>query len=252
MRTPTSSSCTSPSTNPATTPGGDRHEDRSAVTELGTVGRTTERPTVPMASEPSPHRSRGKLASALARVRILAPLRRRNFGLLWAGMTVSLVGDGIYAIAVVWEALRLSNSATSVSLVGVAWTVPTLACLLFSGILTDRFDRRRLMLCASLVQAGAVGIIGVLDVTGHLQPWALLGLIVVYGTAEAFFLPAFEALVPMLVTSSELAQASALDQAVRPLTMRLIGPALGGLLIAMAGTAAGFLLDAGTFFVSAA
>ncbi|HLY50074.1 MAG TPA: MFS transporter [Solirubrobacteraceae bacterium] len=222
------------------------------MTELGTVGRTTERPTVPMASEPSPHRSRGKLASALARVRILAPLRRRNFGLLWAGMTVSLVGDGIYAIAVVWEALRLSNSATSVSLVGVAWTVPTLACLLFSGILTDRFDRRRLMLCASLVQAGAVGIIGVLDVTGHLQPWALLGLIVVYGTAEAFFLPAFEALVPMLVTSSELAQASALDQAVRPLTMRLIGPALGGLLIAMAGTAAGFLLDAGTFFVSAA
>jgi MFS family permease len=222
------------------------------VTELRTVGRTTQRPTVLMASETIPRPSPGNLAGVLARVRILSPLRRRNFGLLWAGMTVSLIGDGIYAIAVVWEALRLSNSATSVSLVGVAWTVPTVGCLLFSGILTDRFDRRRLMLWASLAQALAVGMIGLLDATGDLHLWALLCLVVVYGTAEAFFLPAFEALVPMLVTSSELAQASALDQAVRPLAMRLVGPALGGLLIALTGTAAGFLLDAGTFFVSAA
>ncbi len=186
-----------------------------------------------------------------ARLRILTPLRRRNFALLWAGMGVSLIGDGIYAITVVWEALRLSNRVLSVSLVGVAWTIPTVGFLLLGGALSDRIDRRRLMVWASLGQAATVGTIGVLVMLGDLHVWSLLCLVAVYGTAEAFFLPAFEAVIPMLVSGEELGQASALDQVVRPLALRLVGPAVGGLVISIAGTASGFLLDGATFLFSA-
>jgi MFS family permease len=195
--------------------------------------------------------SRSQLAAVLGRIQLLTPLKRRDFALLWAGMTVSLLGDGIYFVAVAWEALRLSTTALSVSLVGVAWTVPTVAFLLLGGTLSDRIERRRLLVWATLIQALAIGTIGVRDVSGAINLWILLGLVAVYGAGQAFFLPAFEALVPMLVEPDELARASALDQFVRPLSIQLIGPAVGGVLVALAGTGPAFLLDAATFLFCA-
>jgi MFS family permease len=190
--------------------------------------------------------------SRLACLRILIPLRRRDFALLWSGMAVSLIGDGIYTIAIVWQALRLSNTAMAISLVGVAWTLPTVGFLILGGAVSDRIDRRRLMLWASLAQALAVATIGALAAAGGLEMWTLLCLVAAYGIAEAFFLPAFEALIPMLVAPAELPQASALDQVVRPLALRLLGPALGGLVITVSGTSTAFLLDAATFLAGAA
>jgi DHA3 family tetracycline resistance protein-like MFS transporter len=103
---------------------------------------------------------------------------------------------------------------------------------------------------ATLTQAAAIGAIGGFDSGGLLHFWALLSLVGIYGTAQAFFLPAFEALVPMLVEPGELAQASALDQLVRPLSIQLIGPAIGGILVAVAGTGPAFLVDAVSFLVA--
>jgi len=183
---------------------------------------------------------------------MLTPLRNRNFALLWAGMTVSLLGDGIYFVAVIWETLRLSDTAMAVSLVGLAWTLPMVGFLLLGGTLSDRVERRRVLLWASLVQALAIGAIGILETTAAIQLWSLLLLVALYGAAQAFFLPAFEAVIPMLVSPDQLAEASALDQFVRPLSFQLVGPALGGVLIAVAGTGAAFLLDAGTFVVAVA
>lgn len=189
--------------------------------------------------------------SGRPRVRILAPLRRRNFALLWAGMTVSLFGDGIYFVAIAWEALRLSNTTVALSLVGVAWMLPTIAFLLVGGVLSDRVDRRTLMLWASLIQALAIGAIGVLVTTHLIALWSLLLLVAAYGAADAFFLPAFEAIVPAILESRDLTHASALDQFVRQLSLQLAGPAIGGILIAISGTGTAFLLDAGTFMFAA-
>jgi MFS family permease len=125
------------------------------------------------------------------------------------------------------------------------------AFLLVGGSLSDRVERRRLLLWATVVQALAIGAIGLLDVGGAIDLWVLLGLVAVYGAGQAFFLPAFEAVVPMLVEPDELARASALDQFVRPLSIQLIGPAVGGVLVALAGTGPAFLLDAGTFLFCA-
>ncbi len=223
------------------------------MTKLGTVGGSSRRPTVQktLGRGRRKRASRSQLLAALGRVHILTPLRGRDFALLWAGMTVSLIGDGIYFVAIAWEALRLSNTAMAISLVGVAWTLPTVGFLLLGGTLSDRIERRRLLIWASLIQALAIGAIALLDLGGTIHLWMLLGLVAVYGAAEALFLPAFEALVPMLVEADELGQASALDQFVRPMAIQLVGPAVGGILIALVGTSPAFLLDAGTFLFCA-
>lgn len=182
---------------------------------------------------------------------MLGPLRNRDFALLWGGMTVSLLGDGIYFVAIAWEALRLSDTTIAISLVGIAWTLPTVIFLLVGGSLSDRMDRRRLMLWTSLVQSLAIGGIGMLVTLGDAQLWAMLLLVAVYGAADAFFLPAFAAIAPTILEPDELTHASALEQFVRPLSLLLAGPAIGGVLIAASGTGVAFLADAATFLLAA-
>jgi DHA3 family tetracycline resistance protein-like MFS transporter len=181
---------------------------------------------------------------------LLTPLRRRDFGLLWTGMAVSLLGDGIYFVAVAWQVYALSNAPTALSVVGVAWTLPTVVFLLFGGAVSDRLERRRVLIAASVTEALAIGLIGVLSVTGQLELWMLLVPVAVYGAAEAFFLPAFEAIVPTLVDRDEYTSAAALDNFMRPLAVQMLGPAIGGILIAVTSPGVAFLADAATFVVA--
>jgi predicted MFS family arabinose efflux permease len=185
------------------------------------------------------------------RVRLLRPLRHRDFALLWAGFTVSLLGDGIYLVAVAWQAYELSNTPTALSIVGVAWTLPTVLLLLGGGVLSDRFDRRLLMIAADVLRALAIGTIAALSIAGALELWHLLALVAVYGAGEALFHPAASAITPSLVPRDELVQANALEHLMRPLALRFVGPAIGGALVAGLGPGSGFAIDAGTFVVSA-
>jgi MFS family permease len=187
-----------------------------------------------------------------SRVKLLAPLRHRDFRLLWTGMCVSLVGDGIFLVAMAWQVYALSNAPTALATVGIAMTLPTIACLLLGGVVSDRFDRRRVILAADVVRGVAVGALAVLAFAGALQLWHLVVLVALYGVGTGFFAPAFDAIVPDLLPSEELAQANSLDQFVRPLAFRLAGPALGGLLVAALGAGSAFALDALSFVASAA
>ena len=92
----------------------------------------------------------------------------------------------------------------------------------------------------------------VLALTGVLELWHMVVLVAVYGAGGAFFGPAFDAITPEVLPADELAQANALDQLVRPIALRLVGPAIGGVLIAVAGTGVAFTLDALSFLASAA
>jgi DHA3 family tetracycline resistance protein-like MFS transporter len=188
----------------------------------------------------------------LSRVGILRPLRVRDFALLWAGAAVSLIGDGVYIVAIAWQVYSLSDSPTALSLVGVAWTLPLGLFVLLGGVVSDRFERRRIMIAADLARAAAAAAIGVLSLTGAIELWHLIALAVVFGTGEAFFGPAFMSLVPQIVPRHLLLQANSLDQFIRPFAFLLVGPALGGWLVASIGPGQAFMLDAGTFLVSAA
>ena len=183
--------------------------------------------------------------------RILRPLRIRDFAFLWAGATVSLMGDGIYVVALAWQVYELSNSPTALSLVGVAWTLPLAAFVLVGGVVTDRVERRRVMIAADLLRVLAAGAIGLLSLTGTVELWHLILLAVVFGTGEAFFGPAFTSIVPQIVPRHLLLEANSLDQFIRPLAFMLIGPALGGWIVAVLGPGEAFLLNAASFAVSA-
>ena len=190
-------------------------------------------------------------AGGASRQGLLAPLRQRDFRLLWTGMCASLLGDGAFIVALAWQVYQLSDAPTAMGVVGVAMTVPTIVFLLIGGALSDRLDRRRLMLAADVARLLAAACLAVLTVTGTLEIWHVALLVAVYGTGQAFFAPAFDAIVPDLVPGDQLAQANALDQLIRPIALRMVGPALGGVLVGVFGAAAVFALDAASFGLSA-
>ena len=179
---------------------------------------------------------------------LLAPLRHRDFRILWTGMTISLIGDGIFLIAIAWESYSLWNAPAALSIVGIGMTIPTIAFLLVGGVVSDRRDRRLVMAWADGLRAVAVAVLAVLVLMGALRFWELVVLVAVYGVGTAFFMPAFEAILPELLPKSDLPAANALDQFVRPIAMRLIGPVAGGALVA-ASAGIAFAIDAASFAV---
>ena len=189
-----------------------------------------------------------------SRARLLAPLRHRDFRLLWSGMCISLLGDGVFMVAMAWQVYALSNAPTALSLVGIAMTVPTIVFLLLGGVVSDRLDRRRIMLSADVAR-GARGrrCSRCCRCTGALELWHVVALVAVYGAGRGVLRPGVRRdRAGACSRPTQLAQANSLDQFVRPIALRLAGPALGGVLIDAVGAGAAFALDAASFLVSAA
>ncbi len=185
------------------------------------------------------------------RKRAAGPLGNRDFRLLFAGRCVSLLGDGAFLVALAWEAYTISDAPTALSLLGIAMTVPLITMLLLGGVISDRFDRRRVMLFADLVRAALLMILAALAASGQLRLWQMMVMVAFYGAAEAFFDPASDAILTDLLPEWQLARANAMEQFARPLALRLAGPALGGVLVGALGSGAAFLLDGATFLASA-
>jgi len=182
---------------------------------------------------------------------IFRPLRDRDFRLLWTGATASLLGDGAFLVALAWQVYAMSGGPTGMSLVGIAMTVPTIAFLLVGGVASDRFERRWLLVGADLLRAVALALLAGLTIGGQVELWHVVVLAALYGTGAAFHAPAFDALVPEILAGERLTQANALDQLMRPLALRLAGPALGGVLVGVAGAGGVFVLDCATFLMAA-
>jgi MFS family permease len=164
-------------------------------------------------------------------------------------MCVSLLGDGVFLVALAWQVYELTDGPTAMGVVGIAMTVPTIVFLLLGGALSDRLNRRHLMLAADGARMLATAALAGLSLTGGLEIWHITALVAVYGTGQAFFAPAFDAIVPDLVPEHQLGQANALDQLVRPIALRMLGPAVGGVLVGAAGAGAAFALDALSFAI---
>src|SRR5262245_20908768 len=115
------------------------------------------------------------------RIGILKPLGVRDFAFLWTGMTVSMIGDGIYLVAIAWQVLQIENRPGALALVGIAWSLPQVALVLASGALADRFDRRVLMIAGDVIRLVAIGTLGILSLNDQLTIPRVLGLVLVYG-----------------------------------------------------------------------
>ena len=178
-------------------------------------------------------------------------LSHRSFALLWGGQTVSRLGDSLYLIALAWWVLEETGSAAAMGTVLIFSTVPELLLLLVGGVAVDRFSRVHLMLASDLLRGAVVGIVAVLAASDLLVLWHLLVASALFGVVRAFFYPAYMAVVPDVLPSAVLPSANAL----RSISLQLagiVGPAIGGFVVAQGGTAVAFGLDALSFVVSAA
>jgi DHA3 family tetracycline resistance protein-like MFS transporter len=183
---------------------------------------------------------------------LLRPLRIRDFRLLAFAAVVSLLGDGFYFVALSWQVYAISNLPSALAVVGLAGALPMVALLLLGGVLSDRYDRRRLMIGADLIRGAAIGVMAILALTGSIELWHIVLLSVAVSAGGAFFNPASTAIVPDLLDDAHLPAANALAGIYRPTVLRLLGPALAGVTVAAFGPGPAFAIDAASFLVTAA
>jgi MFS family permease len=167
-------------------------------------------------------------------------------------MTVSLLGDGIYMVAIAWQVYAISDTPTALAFVGAAYLVPQVLLVLLGGAISDRFERRVVLMLSDVIRGVAIAVLALLSISGRLQLWHVFVLVGVYGAAAAVFVPSFTGIVRDIVPRELLLEANSLGQFVRPFAVRFIGPAVGGVLIGALGTGSAFLADAGSFAFSAA
>jgi MFS family permease len=177
-------------------------------------------------------------------------LRYREFRLLFAGQFVSLLGDGLFVVALSFAVLEETHSDTGLGVVLAAGALPLVAFLLVGGVWADRLPRRGVMLAADLVRMVIQAVLATLVLAGHATLGAFIALYALYGVAMAFFSPASTGLVPETLPSSELPSANGLLGMTRSLTA-VAGGVIGGVLVAAVGAGSAIALDSVSFAVSA-
>ena len=178
---------------------------------------------------------------------IFRALSHRNYRLFFAGQGISLIGTWVQFIAMSWLVYRLSNSVFLLGMTGFLGMIPTFFLAPFAGVLTDRWDRRRILLITQILSMLQALLLAVLDLTGAICVWHLFILILFLGFVNAFDVPARQTFVVEMVERREdLGNAIALNSFLFN-GARLVGPSIGGMLISILGEGVCFLLNGLSF-----
>lgn len=170
-------------------------------------------------------------------------LRHKTFAALWSATLVSNLGGLIQAVAAGWLMTSLSDSRSLVALVQASATLPIVLFSLPSGALADSFDRRMIMLTALVWMLCLSALLSVFAALGLLTPWMLLGFTFLIGCGQALFNPSWQSSMGDIVPKDDLAAAVTLNGMGFNM-MRSVGPAIGGLIVTVAGVATAFALNA--------
>ena len=182
--------------------------------------------------------------------RLTSLLSHREFRLLFLGQTASTIGDRIVAVALALYVTRI-GSPTEVGLVLAAHALPLVGFVLIGGVWADRLPRHRVMLATDAVRAALHAALAALILGGVVQVWEIVVIEACFGTAEAFFRPAYTGLIPQTVPLEQLQPAKAAASMVET-AAGFVGPALATALVFGVGAGWAFAADAATFVVSAA
>ncbi len=181
-------------------------------------------------------------------VRVLA---HRDFRLLWLAQAAGVIGDNIVLVALALFVIQRTNSPTDLGLVLAAQVLPLVAFLLIGGVWADRLPRHRVMVATDLVRFALHALLAALIFAGSVAIWQLVVIEMLFRSAEAFFRPAANGLLPQTVPEADIQQATAATTMSNNLA-EFMGPALATVLVLGAGAGWAFALDAATFLVSAA
>jgi MFS family permease len=177
-------------------------------------------------------------------------LRHRDVRRYFSGYLASKLGTAMASIAVVFAVLDSGGSAADLGYVLAAGIVPQVVLMIGGGVIADRLGRRWVMLSADVLRTASQGVLAVLLFAGHPPIWAFAVLAGAVGVGDAFFAPAFKALVVEIAPSDEMSDANALFGMVAS-TTQVAGPALAGVLVALANPATVLALDAASYAMSA-
>ena len=176
-----------------------------------------------------------------------APLREPVFRSLWIAAVISYTGTWMQNVGAGWLMTQLSTSPLMVSLVQAAAAIPVFLVVLPAGALADMVDRRRLLLFTQSWMVVAAVALGILTLFNAVSPWMLLAFTLLMGLGAVMNDPAWQAITPEVVSPQLHASAVALNSAGFNVA-RAVGPALGGIVVAAAGSGWSFLLNAASFF----
>jgi MFS family permease len=179
-------------------------------------------------------------------LRAFVALQHRNFRLFWFGQMISLIGTWMQSIGQAWLVLEMTHSALLLGLVGALQFLPVMLLSLFGGVLADKWPKRKVLLftqSSAMIQAS---ILAILVITGTVQIWHILVLASLLGLTNSIDMPTRQAFVVEMVGRDSLPNAIALNSSVFNLA-RIVGPGIGGLIIALFGVAPLFLLNALSF-----
>jgi MFS family permease len=179
----------------------------------------------------------------------LGALAERNFRLVFSSTTISALGDGVTTVALAFAVLHISN-ATALGLVIAARQASSAAITVAAGVWADRLPRHLVLVAAASVQGTVQAIAGTLIVTGRAEVWMLVLLALAFGLADGFVIPTSQGLIPAVVSSTRLQQANALLGLSRSI-LGVLGPALGGVLVAAGSPGGALLVDAVSFGMAA-
>ncbi|MFH1435046.1 MAG: MFS transporter [Pseudomonadota bacterium] len=173
----------------------------------------------------------------------------RDVLLLWVGQVITQAGDSVYQIALIWLMLDMTGSSTMTGLAGMTAYLPSLVFGLFAGVMSDRFDRRRIMMLSDVVRAGLVLAIPLLFFIEKLSPLWLVVVTFMVASVGTLFNPARDSIIPDIAPKGKLELSNSLVQTSWQLAM-FVGPAIAGLLIPLIGIIHLFEFDSATFILS--
>ncbi len=176
-----------------------------------------------------------------------APMHEPLFRSLWIAAVISYTGTWMQNVGAGWLMTQLTMSPLMVSLVTAATTLPVFLVMLPAGALADLVDRRRFLLITQSWMVAASAVLGILTLLKVVTPWTLLAFTFLLGLGAVTNDPAWQAITPEIVCAENHAPAVALNS-VGFNVARAVGPAMGGLVIAAAGSGWAFLLNAASFF----
>ena len=180
-------------------------------------------------------------------IHALRAFRHRNFRLFYAGQSISLIGTWIQQISLSWLVYRTTGSGFLLGLVTFCSQIPMLIFVPLAGLLSDRYDRRKLMIAAYALAAAQALTLAVLTLTGTIRMWQILLLGFLYGVIMAFETPARQSLISQMVNSrDDLPNAIALNSVLMN-SGRLIGPSIAGLLLVFISEGWCFLINSASF-----
>ena len=173
----------------------------------------------------------------------LRALRHRDFALFWSGMVVSTTGSWMQGIAQGWLVFELTGSKLYLGLVGAAATLPMFVCALPSGVMADRFSKRKIVILTQTLMMIHAFVLAMLVYSGAIRPWQILILAALAGMINAMDVPARQAMTIELVGKEDLIYGVALTASAFN-GSRIVGPAIAGVIVATRGAGLCFLINA--------